>query len=313
MSSLSNFSVLKVASLRQASQRNVFSSPWKKSDVVLVVQGKEFHVHRSILTMQSPVFEAMLDGHFKEATQKKITLKGKTSQDMLQFLKLLYPPNMLNEPLVSFTDGKVFKMLALADEYQAENVIKQCLQETKITPENAFKIRPYAVKYNELVLGKCNEVNEVIKRNIATSEIKKEFISGQDKELLEKLLVTKCHFLESVVVDAYDLLKHMLQKALSNKQDAISMNLNDAYCCGHTVSVSDFERARNCQHCLRAYKKSFVDKAMGTMTVRSFGFHLENENREDKLFNTLKNCDDVTTSKLTKISGTPSLPNFIPK
>ena len=313
MSSLSNFSVLKVASLRQASQRNVFSSPWKKSDVVLVVQGKEFHVHRSILTMQSPVFEAMLDGHFKEATQKKITLKGKTSQDMLQFLKLLYPPNMLNEPLVSFTDEKVFKMLALADEYQAENVIKQCLQETKITPENALKIRPYAVKYNKSVLGKCNEVNEVIKRNIATSEIKKEFISGQDKELLEKLLVTKCHFLESVVVDAYDLLKHMLKKALSNKQDAISVNLNDAYCCGHTVSVSDFKTTRNCQHCLRAYKKSFVDKTMGTMTASSFGFHWENENREDKLFNTLKNCDDVTTSKLTKISGTPSLPNFIPK
>ena len=31
-------------------QKNVFSSPWKKSDVVLVVQGTEFHVHRSILT-----------------------------------------------------------------------------------------------------------------------------------------------------------------------------------------------------------------------------------------------------------------------
>ena len=275
MSSLSNFSVLKVASLRQASQRNVFSSPWKKSDVVLVVQGKEFHVHRSILTMQSPVFEAMLDGHFKEATQKKITLKGKTSQDMLQFLKLLYPPNMLNEPLVSFTDGKVFKMLALADEYQAENVIKQCLQETKITPENAFKIRPYAVKYNELVLGKCNEVNEVIKRNIATSKIEKE-LSGQDKEALGEVLVTKCHFLESVVVDAYDLLKDMLEKTLVSEEDKISMKMDSDYCCGHKVAVSDFKTTRNCQHCLHAYKKSFIDKAYLS------------RNRADKLFNTKK-------------------------
>ena len=123
-------------------EKNVFSSPWKKSDVVLVVQGTEFHVHRSILAMQSPVFEAMLDGHFKEASQDKITLKGKTSEDMLQFLKLLYPPNMINGPLVSFIGEEVLKVLALADEYQAENVIKQCLQETKITPENAFKIRP---------------------------------------------------------------------------------------------------------------------------------------------------------------------------
>ena len=169
-----------------------------------------------------------------------------------------------------------------------ENVMKQCLQETKITPENAFKIRPYAVKYNESVLGKCNEVNEVIKRNIATSEIKKEFISGQDKELLEKLLVTKCHFLESVVVDAYDLLKHMLEKTLSN---ATSVNLNSDYCCGHKVSVSDFKTARNCQHCLRAYKKSFVDKAVPS------GWGYNSENRADKLFDTLKKCDDVTTAK----------------
>ena len=282
MSSPSDVFIPKLASLRQASQSKVFSTPWKKSDVVLVVHGKEFHVHRSILTMQSPVFEAMLDGHFKEATQKKITLKGKTSQDMLQFLKLLYPPNMLNEPLVSFTDEKVFKMLALADEYQAENVIKQCLQETKITPENALKIRPYAVKYNKSVLGKCNEVNEVIKRNIATSEIKKEFISGQDKELLEELLVTKCHFLESVVVDAYDLLKDMLEKTLVSEEDKISMKMDSDYCCGHKVAVSDFKTTRNCQHCLHAYKKSFIDKALrGVFTSR-------NQSRGDKLFNTKK-------------------------
>ena len=157
-----------------------------------------------------------------------------------------------------------------------ENVMKQCLQETKITPENAFKIRPYAVKYNESVLGKCNEVNEVIKRNIATSEIKKEFISGQDKELLEKLLVTKCHFLESVVVDAYDLLKDMLEKTLVSEEDKISMKMDSDYCCGHKVAVSDFKTTRNCQHCLHAYKKSFIDKAYLS------------RNRADKLFNTKK-------------------------
>ena len=171
-----------------------------------------------------------------------------------------------------------------------ENVMKQCLQETKITPENAFKIRPYAVKYNESVLGKCNEV---IKRNIATSEIEKE-LSGQDKEVLEELLVTKCHFLESVVVDAYDLLKDMLEKTLVSEEDKISMKMDSDYCCGHEVSVSDFKTARNCQNCLRAYKKSFVDKAMPLWRNYS-----ENENRADKLFNTLKNCADVTTAKST--------------
>ena len=150
-----------------------------------------------------------------------------------------------------------------------------------------------------------DEVNEVIKRNIATSEIRKE-LSGQDKEQLEELLVAKCHFLESVVVESYDLLKHILEKAMGSKQDAISMNLNSDYCCGHKIAVSDFKTARNCQYCLRAYKKSFIDKVIpAPVSPWGISLGLENENRADKLFNTLKNCDDVTTAKLPKTtSGT---------
>ena len=61
---------------------NVFASTWKNSDIVLVVEGKELHVHRWVLTSQSPVFEAMLDGHFKEASQHKVTLKEKEIKSM---------------------------------------------------------------------------------------------------------------------------------------------------------------------------------------------------------------------------------------
>ena len=37
-----------------------FSPPWKSSDLVLKVAGREFHVHRAVLIICSPVFEAML-------------------------------------------------------------------------------------------------------------------------------------------------------------------------------------------------------------------------------------------------------------
>ena len=79
---------------------------------------------------------------------------------MLQFLKLLYPANMVKKPLISFTGENVLKILALADEYQAEHVLNQCLEETQITGANALVILPYAVKYN-----KCTNV--INKRNIA--------------------------------------------------------------------------------------------------------------------------------------------------
>ena len=37
---------------------NAFASPWNDSDMVLVVEDQELHVHKSILTLQSPVFKA---------------------------------------------------------------------------------------------------------------------------------------------------------------------------------------------------------------------------------------------------------------
>ena len=151
-----------------AVEHNVFASQWKESDIILVVEDTEFHIHRSILMLQSPVFKAMFGGHFKEATQDKITLKGKTSADMLQFLKLLYPANMIKKPLISFTGENVLKILALADEYQAEDVLNQCLEETQITEANALVILPYAIKYNSTVHLKCTNV---IKQNIASHKI----------------------------------------------------------------------------------------------------------------------------------------------
>ena len=70
--------------------KNVFSSPWNDSDMVLVVEDQELHVHRLILTLLSPVFKAMLDGHFKEASEDKITLEGKSPLDG-SFSKITLP------------------------------------------------------------------------------------------------------------------------------------------------------------------------------------------------------------------------------
>jgi len=42
-----------------------FSEQWKFSDVVLVAEDQKFYVHRSTLSMWSPVFERMLMAEFK--------------------------------------------------------------------------------------------------------------------------------------------------------------------------------------------------------------------------------------------------------
>ena len=131
---------------------NVFASPWSNSDVILVVENKEIHAHRSILCLQSAVFKAMLRGQFTEANAEFIPLPEKKHNAMLQFIQLLYPPNMIKAAKVVVSDENIFDILKLADEYQAVNVVTQCLNEIQITKSNAVPLLVYANQYNQSLL-----------------------------------------------------------------------------------------------------------------------------------------------------------------
>ena len=68
-----------------------FTKPWKNSDVVLVVEDKEIHVHSTTLSMVSPVFEAMFNGNFKESQTRRVVLEGKPYDTFLYMLRMIYP------------------------------------------------------------------------------------------------------------------------------------------------------------------------------------------------------------------------------
>ena len=67
-----------------------FEKPWKGSDAVLVVEGRELHVHTTVLALGSPVFEAMFNGSFKEAETKRVVLEGKSHELVEYMLKIVY-------------------------------------------------------------------------------------------------------------------------------------------------------------------------------------------------------------------------------
>ena len=67
-----------------------FSVSWEDSDVILVVGNEKFHVHRLILSMNSPVFKAMFKSQFKESTANEIPLPEKKASEVLDFLKHIY-------------------------------------------------------------------------------------------------------------------------------------------------------------------------------------------------------------------------------
>lgn len=67
-----------------------FSQPWHFSDVVLSVDGTKFHVHKSTLSIWSPVFEKMFTSDFAERYAKEIELPGKKAPEVEVLLKIVY-------------------------------------------------------------------------------------------------------------------------------------------------------------------------------------------------------------------------------
>ena len=59
----------------------------------------------------------MVNGNFKEAKQHKITLSDEPATDILQFLKLLYPKNLIQQPNIPLEGRYLVNILTLADKY----------------------------------------------------------------------------------------------------------------------------------------------------------------------------------------------------
>ena len=98
-----------------------FSKPWEQSDVVLLVEGQQFHVHRVILAMSSPVFSRMFSSDFKEKDADEIPLPEKKAAEIREMLLVIYPSfcKLVNEINIHF-------LLPLAREYQMTVLAQKC-------------------------------------------------------------------------------------------------------------------------------------------------------------------------------------------
>ena len=98
-----------------------FSRPWKSSDLILQVADREFHVHRAVLMVCSPVFAVMLSSEFKEKSAKKIPLPGKDATEIEQLLQGIYP----DQDLWISKENCLF-LLKLSTEYQIDRLKTRC-------------------------------------------------------------------------------------------------------------------------------------------------------------------------------------------
>ena len=99
-----------------------FSRPWEQSDVILLVEEQQFHAHRLILSMSSPVFSRMFASDFKEKDAEEIPLPGKKADEIREMLLAIYPTSWKT---VS-NERNCYFLLALAQEYQMTKLTQKC-------------------------------------------------------------------------------------------------------------------------------------------------------------------------------------------
>ena len=179
-----------------------FSRPWKSSDLVLKVADREFHVHRAVLILSSPVFEAMLSSNFKEKTAKKIPLPGKDASELEQMLQGIYPDRDLR-----MSKENCLALLKLSTEYQIDRLKTRCEEylrcwcQEDMTVDEALEVIIVSQKYflHEWIVKKCvdkfvsqiGQTWEKIQKHERYCELEKETVKRLTEERvnhLEKML-----------------------------------------------------------------------------------------------------------------------------
>ncbi|XP_070188606.1 BTB and MATH domain-containing protein 38-like [Littorina saxatilis] len=126
-SSMGNVKVETESEIPSSSRRfpvdseNPFESSFNGSDVVLVVEGKKLYVDKKTLSLHSPVFEAMFDGHFREKDAEEIEIKDTKYNAMVRFLRQMYPVKSFQ-----IDDEFLADILPLADFYQVDHFRSKC-------------------------------------------------------------------------------------------------------------------------------------------------------------------------------------------
>lgn len=101
----------------------LFTSEEKSDFRVMTNDGGTFYVSKTILSQCSPVFEKMFSIGMKESSTGELVMEDKTSVEMEQFFRILYPPHNILEEV---THENVSSLLRLSSEYQVDPVLKKC-------------------------------------------------------------------------------------------------------------------------------------------------------------------------------------------
>ena len=252
-----------------------FSEPWEDSDLILLVEDEKFHVHRLIMSMNSPVFKAMFKSQFKEATANEIPLPEKKANEILDILKRVYSKQFIEEP-VDITEGNVEHLLKLSDEYQIKHIFDACINFVKTHPktkQNVMKLRKMAMNYNlDRVRDECDDMLKNLKLTTLSEIVD---LKGLDHETLQYFLEQRIKRLETVLDKVYPEFMGMVECLLwlmfgSNKvHPRWCVQHFTEGCLKHDFQI-DSEEIRQCYKCMDMFR-SIESKTR--LNMRKGGFY----------------------------------------
>ncbi|KAK7584104.1 hypothetical protein V9T40_005067 [Parthenolecanium corni] len=120
--------------------RNAFEDK-NSSDLIIMAEGKEIFVHRTILKLRSDYFRTLLQKHWVTETEKSITI-DQSYNAIYAYLKYLYCGELKTEPM------SALELLTLADEYNDLPLKRLCEKTIQcgITIENVASLYAIALK-----------------------------------------------------------------------------------------------------------------------------------------------------------------------
>ena len=258
-----------------------FSEPWEDSDLILVVEDEKFHVHRLIMSMNSPVFKAMFKSQFKEATANEIPLPEKKANEILDLLKRVYSKQFIEEP-VEIIEENVEHLLKLSDEYQIKHIFDACINFVETHPktkQNVMKLRKMATNYNlDRVRDECDDLLKNLKLTTLSEIVD---LKGLDQETLQYFLEQRIKRLETVLDKVYPEFMGMVECLLW----LMSESKKCSFMCGEHFTGEcelrpriciDSEEIRQCFQCSRMFRAMLSSSRINQRKGGIWNYHYGN-------------------------------------
>ena len=168
------------------------------SDVKFVVRKKNgeseskqvIPAHKFVLSISSPVFEAMFYGELAES-KDSIELPDCEYESLLELFRYMYSDE------VNLSGSNVMPVLYLAKKYIVPSLANECTEylQNNLDPSNVFSILPSAQKYEEKNLA--DQCWEVIDKQTEEA-VKSEAFATIERSLLEAVVVRDTLTIEEI-------------------------------------------------------------------------------------------------------------------